>query len=85
MLAASSAAAWSAGAMSSTTAAMEQDAMRHAEETMRAEETERAVRLLTEGMACAQYLPMLGKKKNDRVFWVDPDRAEISWDKRGRR
>ena len=69
----------------SRSVAMEQDAMRHAEEAMKAEETAHAVHLLTEGMACAQYLPMLGKKKNERVFWVDPDRAEISWDKRGRR
>lgn len=64
---------------------MEKDAMRQAELAMEAEETAIAVRSLTDGMPCEQYLPLLGKKKNERVFWVDPDRAVISWDKRGRR
>ena len=74
-----------ASVMSSKTLGMEEDAMRHAELAMMAEETASAVRQLADGMSCAQYLPLLGRKKNQRVFWVDPDRAEISWDKRGRR
>jgi hypothetical protein len=60
-------------------------AMQQAELQMAAEETARAVRYLTGGMTLAQYQPMLGKKKNERVFWVNPQSAEISWDRRGKR
>eukprot|EP01043_Picozoa_sp_COSAG02_P031642 COSAG02_NODE_2075_length_9928_cov_9.770272_2_plen_73_part_00 len=49
---------------------MELQAMRQAERAMAAEETAAAVRGLVEGMGMGQYLPLLGKKKNERVFWV---------------
>jgi hypothetical protein len=49
---------------------MELEAMRQAERAMRAEETAAAVRVMVEGSRMGQYLPLLGKKKNERVFWV---------------
>ena len=47
-------------------------------------EENRAVMGIVGGGKLAQYRP-IGKKKNDRVFWVTAENATISWDKKPKR
>ena len=56
--------------------------MRDAEKQFERQDAEdRAVVDIVGGGKLAQYRP-IGKKKNDRVFWVTAENATISWDKK---